>query len=303
MSPGTIPSQRTPVFVPIDAPGSIYDSIILNGQVIAMVPGATVSIFVRPLISRAPVINPSVPNAITIYPTDQDGNNVRHDWLTTDISSLGEGDFMAWWQFVLPGFGPKDSPEFPIYIGDHGPGVGSQIGMIVMGVTAHMPLTLSALRKDERFGDLWLQQQAEVIKWRVLGTTVSPDSESGLGIVFLDYLSKRLALQLINPAIEFWSRQWKTASSTQTSEVTSYPDMIASLKELAPRLVRELTQEWRDLMVIQPGLAMRTVTPLPASTLSGLLDPGYVTRNPLRTEGLMTGGRGWGMLTGPWPFP
>jgi hypothetical protein len=241
--------------------------------------------------------------ASTLVPTNSNGQNVMYTWQTGDISVMGEGDFMAWWNFTLPGASPADTPEFPIFVTDHGPGVGTQIGAIVMGVTAFMPVTLSALQNDERYGDRWLQQQAEVIKLRTLGTTVSPDSEEGLGVVFVDYLSKRLALQLVNPGIEYWSRQWRTATSTQTSEVSSYPDMIASLKELGRRLVRELAQEWRDLMVLQPGLAVRHVMPMPATSLSAELDPGYITRNPRRNESLMSGGRGWGLEYGNYPFP
>lgn len=294
--------DREPVFVAIDAPGTLYDSIILNGQVIPMVPSTTAAISVRPLMSRTAVVTEV---ASTIYPTDSNGSNILYTWQSSDIATLGEGDFMAWWTFTLPSTAPKDTPEFPIRVGDHGPGYGTQIGIIVMGVAAHMPISLDVLRSDERYGDLWLQQQAEVIKLRVLGTTMSPDAEESLGTVFLDYLSKRLALQLINPAIEYWSRQQQTATATDVHEVVSYPNMITSLQQLGRRLVRELAQEWRDLMAIQPGLAVRHVMPLPATTLGDPTNPcnGYVTKNPRSTQALETGGWGWGLEFGVWPFP
>jgi hypothetical protein len=295
-------AERTPVIVYSDAPASLYDTIIFNGAVVQMIAGTTVVFSVRPLASRAASISNA---AVAIYPTDTDGHNVRYDWQPSDILTLGEGDFMAWWTFTLPSSSAMDSPEFPLLITDHGPGTGTKTGAIVAGVTAFMPVTLSALQNDDRYGDLWLQQQAEVIKLRTMGTTVSPDSEQDLGVVFIDYLSKRLAFHLTTPGIEYWSRQWRTTTSTQTSEVASYPDMIASLRQLRQRLVHELAQEWRDLMAIQPGLAMRHVMPLPATTLGDPTNPhnGYISRNPRSNDPLYTGGRGFGLEYGVYPFP
>lgn len=296
------PAQRTPIIVYTSAPGTLYDSIIVAGAVQDMT-GASVTFFVRPILSRTPTISNS---ASIIVPVDAQGNNVSYTWTPTDISILGEGDFMAWWQFSLPGTGAQETPEFPLLLTDHGPGLGTQTGSIVDGVAAFMPITLNALREDDRFGDRWLQQQARVIEYRTLGYAVNPDQESSLHPVLVDYLSKRLALGLTKPGIEYWSRQMKTVTSTQTQEVASYPDMIASLKELCSRLVIELTQEWRDLLVIVPGLPQRKVVPLPQSTIGGPGDTHRLhpnTRDPRGMPPLKTGGFGWGLEFGVWPFP
>jgi hypothetical protein len=299
-----LPAERTPVIVYTDAPGSLYDSILVAGRVQDMT-GATVLFYVRPLQSRVPLLNGVT--GVPIVPPDNSGNNIRYDFQPSDITTLGgEGDFMAWWKFTLPSLAPQETPEFPLLLSDHGPGTGTQTGAVVAGATAFMPITLDNLRRDERYGDKWLQQQAEVIKLRVLGTSITPDTEDTIETVLLDYLSKRLALQLIPAGIEYWSRQMRTATSTATSEVTSYPDMIASLKELGSRLCCELEQQWRDLLVLQPGLAVRTVIPMPASTLGDPNQPwisGYNTRSPRVTDILKTGGWGWDMDFSGWPFP
>jgi hypothetical protein len=168
-----------------------------------------------------------------------------------------------------------------------------------------MPVSLSALRKDDRFGDRWLQQQANVIQYRVMGSTVTPDQEQNYHPVLLDFFSKRLSLALTKPAIEYWSRQHKTRTSTQTAEVAAYPDMIASLEKLANRLVIELAAEWRDLLLIVPGLPQRRVMVLPATTYSDQTNPlnDRVAANPQATQQLLTGGYGWGLAFGSWPFP
>jgi hypothetical protein len=306
--PTMLPSKRLPVIINKAAPASFYDSISIAGVVQVWPIGTTILWYVRPLLSRVPVINGNA--GVVLTPPDNQGNNARYDWTAGDILVCGEGDFVAWWNFTMPGFTAQETPEFPIYISDHGPGLGTQTGAIVQGAYAFMPITLDALRRDVRFGDLWLQNQSQVIQVRVLGTFVTPDQEeTAYELVLLDWLSKRLALQLIKPGIEYWSRQVKTATTTQTSEVTSYPDMIASLKDLEIRLIAELAQEWRDLLVIVPGLPQRRVTPMPAVINSGsIVDPNnltwdFVTGNPRANQRLLTGGWGWGLDFGVWPFP
>lgn len=267
--------------------------------------GATVLLFVRPILSRAPVLNGVA--ATPIYPADSEGNNISYTWQTADITAIGEGDCMGWWNFSLPGSGTLETPEFPLYFTDHGPGLGTKTGPIVDGVAAFMPITLNVLREDVRFGDAWLQQQATVVEYRTLGYAVAPDQESSMHPVVVDYLSKRLALGLTKPGIEYWSRQQKTITSTQTSEVASYPDMIASLKELTSRLVCELSAEWRDLLLIVPGLPQRRVMPLPQSSIGGPHDHHRTfrpnTKDPRDMPILKTGGYGWGLAFGAWPFP
>lgn len=290
-------SQRTPVIVFLAAPGTFADSIIIGGRIQDMT-GATVLFYMRPLTSRIPVINGDP--ASVIAPTDINGNNVSYAW-----GVITEGDYMAWWNFTLPGMNPQETPEFPVLITDHGPGTGTKTGAIVDGVVRYMPVTFKALQDDDRYGDLRMQQQAEVIKARVLNQTIAPDDEENLNFVLLDWLSKRLALDLTKAGIDYWSRQMKTIMSTQTSEVASYPDMIASLEKLRAALIPELTSEWRDLQIIVPGLPQRKVMAMPASSVGDPKNPsaGYITPNPLANPRLRTGGFEFGFEVGDWPFP
>lgn len=275
----TAPPQRLPIVVNIGAPGALLDRITVSRR-LPTITAATFSM--RPLTSRVPILDAVA--AIVIAPPDINGNNVSYDW-TSNPSEVVEGDFSAWWGFTTPD-GTFETPEFPILISDHGPGTGTETGALVDGVQSHMPVTLNALRDDDRFGDRLLQQQAEVVKWRVLGYTVAPDSEFSLHVVLRDYLSKRLALELIRPGIDYWTRQIRTATSTQTAEVTSYPDIIKALQMLQTRFMSELPDDWRQLQVIVPGLAQRQVASYPVSSLDGT---GNVTRDPQTNQRLLTG--------------
>jgi hypothetical protein len=169
-----------------------------------------------------------------------------------------------------------------------------------------MPVSLQHLREDARFGDRWLQQQLGMIEYRVLGYVVQADQETTLHPVLQDYLSKRLALGLTKPASEYWARQMRTATSTQTSEVVSYPDILQALKDLKSHLIAELTQQWRDMLLVVPGLPQRRVVPLPQSSIGANGDKwssDFNTAQPRATPRLKTGGFGWGLEFGNWPFP
>ncbi len=296
----TLPAKRTPIPVNVNAPGSFFDQIKSAGRAVDMT-GATVKFYVRPFLSRIP----SIVNGLTahpIAPPDAEGNNVRYDWQTADVSG-GDGEVFAWWNFTVSGGVPKETPEFPMLFTDHGPGLATQTGAIVEGTYAFMPITINALRNDSRFGDKWLQQGAEVAKYRLLGYTVAADAEQTLHVLLLDYLSKRLALALVKPAIDYWSRQQRTSTSTQTSEVTAYPDIIKNLQDLGTRLKFELPQDWRDLRAFGLGLPERRVMSLPVSTLGDPSDPRnrHITRSPSEMPPLKTGGYGFQLEFGVWP--
>src|ERR1700756_3841317 len=117
-----LPSQRTPAIVYAEDPGVFYDTIIVLGRTQDMT-GAVVTFSLRALESRVPILNNVA--ATAIVPTNANGNNVSYTW----GSAPAVGDYMAWWTFTLPGIQAQDSPEFPIYVSDHGPGLGAKTGL------------------------------------------------------------------------------------------------------------------------------------------------------------------------------
>lgn len=260
--------------------------------------GATVKFSMRPLTSRVPTISEATARGFN--QTASTGANVAYDWQTSDVAV--EGEYMGWWTFTLVGeTHPEDTPEFPILISDHGPGSGTQTGAIADGASAEMPVTFEALRNDVAFGDRLIQRKAELIKFKVLGTTVPVDQEINYHPVLLDYFSKRLALELIKPGVDYWSRQHKTVTTSGTSEVASYPDMIASLKMLEERLRCALMEEWQEVQFLVPGLPQRRIVHLPTSDMAEKepITPDYTEGLPLQTGILVE----WDMALGVFPFP
>ena len=285
----TLPASRLPVVVNAKAPASFYDQIDIDDVAFQWPNGTVIYFSMRPAVSRMPILNQNI--GVMLNPPDLSGNNVRYDWQPSDIIAAGTGNFFGWWGFVIPGSDLAETPEFPIIIADHGPGLGTQTGAIADGALSYMPVTYTALQRDSRFGDRRIQNYANIVQTKVLGSTVSPDDEVNYELLLLDYLSKRLALELINPGIDFWSRQLKTSTSSQTSEVSSFPDMIASLKELRTNLIAQLASDWREVQLLVPTVTINKVVPMPTSSLSGYR---HVTRNPQTNNPLRTGEIGWG---------
>lgn len=295
----TMPPVRLPVVVNIAAPASFYDQIDSGGQALVWPDGTLLWLSLRALSSRVPVLDRNV--AVPMAPPDNNGNNSRYDWSPEDMTTAGEGNFFAWWTFQVPGGDLQETPEFPIVISDHGPGLGTQIGAVVDGAQMYMPVTFGVLKSDVRFGDRRLQQMAELVKMKVLGYVIPVDQEDNLEIVLLDYLSKRTALDLITPGIDYWGRQLRTATSSQTSEVISYPDIISALQKLRATLCAELAEDWLQVQILVPGTPNRKVVPMPASSMEGLP---FRTRNPQEMPRLRTGWTGWSFGDlGVYPFP
>jgi hypothetical protein len=254
----------------------------------------------RQIYSRLPVLDGVEARG---FEPDPNGFNIAHDWITSEVEE--EGEYMGWWSFTLPDENhPQETPEFPILITDHGPGEGTQTGAIVANVGAEIPVTFDALRNDPRFGDRFMQAKAELIKIRVLRQNCSPDEEKNFNPVLVTYFSKRVALELIPPGIDYWSRQHRTVTTTGTSEVASYPDMIASLTKLKATLYCDCAELWQELQFIVPGIIQVKPLHLPTTSIAG--DPRAeepLTINPENTQPLETGGFGWDLSLGVFPFP
>jgi hypothetical protein len=292
-------SVKNPIIVPlgiITAP--FTDVITKGGKTWNTSEAEEIRFYLRPLLSRNPVIKGE--KAKVIWPVDEQGNNVKYEWTLENVAA--EGEYMAWWD-ILENKVHYETPEFPITISDHGPGIGVQTGGIFDGVADYMPITFSALKTDPKFGERRIQKKATLIQLRVMGSSVSPDEEiTAYSLPILDYLSKRTALELCAPGIDYWARQRRTVTAQGPTEISSFPDMIKALESLRDRLIYELEQDWREIQFLVPGTVQRRAIPMPSSStefyecndVHGNLIPRpeaqpYVTRDPNTVQPLITG--------------
>ena len=293
-------SVRNPVILPLGVAYSFTD-LITKKSTEGSSNNETINIesckfYMRTFFSRVPFINGISGEVIK----DIVGENVKVDLTSEDLKE--EGENFAWWSFKSEG-NEFQTPEFPVVISDHGPGLGVQTGAIVDGISDHMPITAEALKKSPSFGERRMQKIATLVQLRVLKEAVAPDQEIiSYELPLLDYFSKRVALELCTPGIDYWARQHRTATTQGPTEITSFPDMIASLEKLRNRLVIELEENWRELEFFAPGIKQRKSVPMPASSLEFYEQPeangtmvrraeplGFVTKNPNEMQRLETG--------------
>jgi hypothetical protein len=310
-------SVTNPILIPlgiIEPP--FTDTLTENGNAIDPSELSEVKFFMRPLLSRSPIIDGE--SGQIINPISQQGNNIKYEWTESDVAT--EGEYMAWWGFRINNGEEQQTPEFMIIISDHGPGTGVETGAIVDGVSDHMPITAEALKRSPSFGERRMQKIATLIQLRILKSSVPPDQEIiAYELPLLDYFAKRVALELCTPGIDYWARQHKTSTTQGPTEITSFPDMIQALEKLRDRLVIELEENWRELSFFVPELKQRKAVAMPGSSLEFYETPesngrlirreeplGFVTKNPNTYQKLITGVWGNGIDQyglGFWPFP
>lgn len=265
-------STADPIVIPIGTRPPILDVILAADGTTEDLSLATVSFFMRPLESRAPLSLTGT--ASVIWPADEDGNTVQ--FVPSAQDTTIEGQYMGWWGYSISSGPVLETPEFRIVITDQGPGFGVETGAVVDALSQYMPITVSKLRADPTFGDRWIQRHADYVKRITLGTVVPPDSEVNYDPLVIDYLAKRTALRLIAPAKDFWARQYTSVRAQSPGESANYPDMLKSLDALAMRLKCELPQDWRQLNFLVPGLPQLHVEPRPMSSLG---DPSPTNRH------------------------
>lgn len=296
--PTTINSSiKNPIPLPLGLPYRFTDLISKDENESVSLESA--KFYMRSYFSRTPVIEGITAEVIK----NVDGQNVAVNLTAEDLSI--EGEYFAWW-WIEEESRPYETPEFPVIVSDHGPGTGVQTGAIVDGVSDHMPTTAEALKNSPSFGERRMQKIATLIQLRVLKEYVNPDQEiTSYELPLLDYFSKRVALELCTPGIDYWARQIRTETAVGPGEIISFPDMIAALEKLRDRLVIELEENWRELSFFVPGLKQRKAVPMPGSSLEFHETPeengtlrrrqiplGFITKNPNDTPRLQTGWEG-----------
>lgn len=183
--------------------------------------------------------------------------SVHYDWAAGDTANVG--GFMGWWH-IAASVGSKnfDTPEFPIVIDAHSPGVGVVTGAIVAQMSAHLPMGVAGLRKDHRYGDTFLQNAADLIKYRMLAPAdfQSATGESSYHPILVDWLAKLACLEIAPAVREFWMVQYQTESVNTGSnvELSTYPDRMKALDETLKNLARQVEADRHFVLQFFPNL-------------------------------------------------
>lgn len=171
---------------------------------------------------------------------------VRYDWGSSDLNTQGE--YRAWWRVTFSSGRVQDTPEFALIVDTHTPGDGVEVGAIALRAREYMPVSYDALARDARYGERLIQNRISSVKYRLFATVVSPGLEATTYDLFVqEFVGKMSCLQLVPAAIEYWSDQHTSVSTTGTQESVAYPDRIRSLQALQEWLIAEVRRDKPDI--------------------------------------------------------
>ena len=130
------------------------------------------------------------------------------------------------------------------------------------------------------FGEPALERRLNTLMYRAFGMSVDEAEQALLSPVLISYMGKRLALDIINPGIDYWSKQALSHSAGER-ESKGYKDRAEDLKDLRKQILADtaaMLPEVEASLPLVPRRLTDTVQVLPAgfSELHVTSDPfGY----------------------------
>jgi hypothetical protein len=98
---------------------------------------------------------------------------------------------------------------------------------------------------------------------RLFGTVLAPEIQTALDILVIDYAGKLVALELINPGIDYWGKQPLTIGATGRNENKGYKDRASDLVALRQSLLTQTRQMWPEVEELLPARRIRRVANVP----------------------------------------
>lgn len=136
-------------------------------------------------------------------------------------------------------------------------------GKIASAALGELPLTWKALAGSPDYGDPFLKSKIELVKLRLFGEVISVDAENALDIRVIDYAGKLVALQIINPGIDYWGKQPLSIGATGRNENKAYTDRARDLRDLRVLLLEQTRLLFREVEALLPGRQFNTVSNVP----------------------------------------
>lgn len=141
---------------------------------------------------------------------------------------------------------------------------------IALAAKDTLPETWDKLLEATTFGEAALQRRLDTLVYRAFGVAMDDEAQEALDPVLVSYLGKRLALDLIIPGIDFWSKQVLSLNAGER-ETKAYKDRAEDLKELRKLLIDETTKMLPEIEAALP------VIPRPAADTVKVLESGFST--------------------------
>lgn len=114
----------------------------------------------------------------------------------------------------------------------------------------------------------------------LFGAVLTSTEQDALDTVVVEYAAKRIALKLIGPGIDFWSKQPTAQVASGRPENKTWANRAADLKELRKQLLVDTAEMWVDVEPLLPVTRRRRVGSPPVPTVAQLDETGHITPNP-----------------------
>jgi len=125
---------------------------------------------------------------------------------------------------------------------------------IALAARDQLPETWDALLEANTFGEAALERRLAVVQYRLFGAVLTPEEEAAMSPLLVEYCGVLLALELIVPGLDFWSKQ-AISHSAGERESKAYKDRAEDLKELRDLLFKkaaDLLDEVEDELPLLP---------------------------------------------------
>lgn len=136
-------------------------------------------------------------------------------------------------------------------------------GKIAAAAQGELPETWRALQTSPYYGDSFLLRKVESVITKLFGQPIDSTVQEALDDRVADYAGKCVALDLINPGIDYWSKQPLSIGATGRNENKSYADRGAALRELRVYLLEETRHMWAEVESMLPSSRTNRVTNVP----------------------------------------
>jgi hypothetical protein len=154
---------------------------------------------------------------------------------------------------------------------------------IAVAARDELPETWAALLASPNFGEEALERRMNTLMYRAFGAPMDEAEQEALSPVLISYMGKKLAIDIIVPGIDYWSKQALSLSAGER-ESKAYKDRAEDLKELRKQLVADTAALLGEVEAELPFVPRR-LTDTARVQQSGLLDP-HVTPDPNAFPGI-----------------
>ena len=153
---------------------------------------------------------------------------------------------------------------------------------IALAARDELPETWAALLASPNFGSAALDRRLNTLMSRAFGAVLDEVEQEALSPVMISYMGKRLAIDIIIPGIDFWSKQALSLSAGER-ESKAFKDRAEDLKELRKQLVADAAALLPEVEADLPWVPRR-LTDTAKVQPAGFLEP-HVTADPFGFPG------------------